>query len=105
MGLPMVGTRIAGLPELVDDGEQGLLVAPGSVDDPTHALDRLVRSPEERRRMGRAGTREGPCQLRRRALGRADEGRARGRARRAHVKSVDEFPVPELEHEQCPDAL
>jgi colanic acid/amylovoran biosynthesis glycosyltransferase len=55
MELPVVSTRITGIPELVDDGKQGLLVAPGRVDALTAALDRLVRSPEERERMGRAG--------------------------------------------------
>jgi colanic acid/amylovoran biosynthesis glycosyltransferase len=60
MELPVVATRIMGVPELVDDGVQGLLVPPGRIDALTEALDRLVRSPEERRRMGRAG-REKVC--------------------------------------------
>ena len=55
MQLPVVSTRITGIPELVDDGKHGLLVAPGRVDALTEALERLVRSPEERERMGRAG--------------------------------------------------
>jgi len=54
MELPVVTTRIMGIPELVDDGADGLLVAPGRADTLTDALERLVRSPEERRRMGRA---------------------------------------------------
>jgi glycosyltransferase involved in cell wall biosynthesis len=52
--LPVVTTRIMGIPELVDDGVHGLLVPPGRVDALTEALDRLVRSPDERRRMGQA---------------------------------------------------
>ena len=54
MELPVVSTRIMGIPELVQDGAHGLLVAPGRVDVLTEALDRLVRSPRERRRMGAA---------------------------------------------------
>jgi glycosyltransferase involved in cell wall biosynthesis len=54
MQLPVVTTRIMGIPELVDDGAHGILVPPGRVDALTEALDRLVRSPEERRRMGQA---------------------------------------------------
>ena len=54
MELPVVTTRIMGIPELVDDGKDGLLVAPGRADALTDALERLVRSPEERRSMGRA---------------------------------------------------
>jgi glycosyltransferase involved in cell wall biosynthesis len=55
MELPVVSTRIMGIPELVQDGAHGLLVAPGRVDQLTAALDRLVRSPQERRQMGAAG--------------------------------------------------
>jgi glycosyltransferase involved in cell wall biosynthesis len=54
MGLPVVTTRIMGIPELVDDGTDGLLVPPGRVDPLVEALERLLRSPEERREMGRA---------------------------------------------------
>jgi colanic acid/amylovoran biosynthesis glycosyltransferase len=54
MELPVVSTRIMGIPELVEDGMHGLLVAPGRADVLAEALDRLVRSPQERRRMGRA---------------------------------------------------
>jgi glycosyltransferase involved in cell wall biosynthesis len=54
MELPVVTTRIMGVPELVDHGADGLLVAPGRTDELTEALARLVEAPEERRRMGRA---------------------------------------------------
>ena len=54
MELPVVSTRIMGIPELVGDGEHGLLVAPGRADVLTDALERLVRAPQERLRMGRA---------------------------------------------------
>jgi colanic acid/amylovoran biosynthesis glycosyltransferase len=57
MELPVVTTRIMGIPELVEDGEHGLLVPPGRADRLVEALDRLVRSPGERRRMGQAGRR------------------------------------------------
>jgi glycosyltransferase involved in cell wall biosynthesis len=55
MELPVVTTRIMGLPELVEDGTHGVLVPPGRVDALTDALERLIRDPEERRRMGAAG--------------------------------------------------
>ncbi len=38
MELPTVTTRIMGIPELIKDGEEGLLVAPGRVDQLTEAL-------------------------------------------------------------------
>jgi glycosyltransferase involved in cell wall biosynthesis len=58
MQLPVVTTHIMGIPELVTDGTEGLLVPPGRVDPLTEALERLVRSPEERRGMGRAARRK-----------------------------------------------
>jgi glycosyltransferase involved in cell wall biosynthesis len=54
-GRPVVTTRIAGVPELVDDGVSGLLVAPGNAGQLAAALERLATSPEEREEMGRAG--------------------------------------------------
>jgi glycosyltransferase involved in cell wall biosynthesis len=55
-GLPVVASRITGVPELVDDGVSGLLVAPGRVDGLVAALERLLgASAEEREAMGRAG--------------------------------------------------
>lgn len=56
MELPVVLTRIMGVPELVEDGTEGLLVVPGRVDALTAALGKLVRSPALRRKLG-AGAR------------------------------------------------
>jgi glycosyltransferase involved in cell wall biosynthesis len=56
MELPVVATRITGVPELVDDGVAGALVAPGARDELVDALAGLLAAPPERRRaMGRAG--------------------------------------------------
>ena len=56
MELPVVASRITGVPELVDEGVSGLLVTPGRGDDLALALERLITAtPEERRAMGRAG--------------------------------------------------
>jgi colanic acid/amylovoran biosynthesis glycosyltransferase len=54
MELPVVSTRIMGLPELIDDAVNGLLVAPGRLDELIEALERLVRSPDERRELGQS---------------------------------------------------
>jgi colanic acid/amylovoran biosynthesis glycosyltransferase len=52
MKLPVVTTRIAGVPELVDDGRSGVLVAPGRADQLADALERLLIDPALRARMG-----------------------------------------------------
>lgn len=54
-GLPVVSTRIAGIPELVEDGLSGLLVAPGRADVVADALERLAADPGRRPAMGAAG--------------------------------------------------
>lgn len=53
--VPVLATRIAGVPRLIADGENGLLVEPGSVDGLTDALARLLSDAELRRRLGQAG--------------------------------------------------
>jgi glycogen(starch) synthase len=54
-GLPVVASRIGGIPETVDDGTTGILVDPGDVDGLARAIVRLARDGELRRRMGAAG--------------------------------------------------
>ena len=51
-GLPLVATDVGALPEIVMDGQTGLIVEPGSVDSLMTALSRLIESAELRRTMG-----------------------------------------------------
>jgi glycosyltransferase involved in cell wall biosynthesis len=51
-GLPVVASDVSSLPELVIDGETGLLVPP---DDPPTLARALARALEERDRLGAAG--------------------------------------------------
>ncbi len=52
LGVPVVASRIGGLPEMVINGETGLLCEPGAADDFASAIDWLARNPDECRSMG-----------------------------------------------------
>ncbi len=56
-GLPVVSTRHAGIPDIVADGDTGLLAAESDLDGLTALLRRLLDSGELRRRMGAAARR------------------------------------------------
>ncbi|MCK6584097.1 MAG: glycosyltransferase family 4 protein [Anaerolineales bacterium] len=53
-GLPVIATRVEGVDEVVRSGEHGLLVALESPVELAQAIIQLLRSPEDRQRMGRA---------------------------------------------------
>lgn len=53
--LPVVATRCGGVPEVVREGVEGLLVAPREPEQIAQALLKLWRDPQARVRMGRAG--------------------------------------------------
>ncbi len=53
--LPVVSTRVSAIPELVDDGETGLLVEPGDRQALAAALERLIADPARRQTLGQAG--------------------------------------------------
>lgn len=53
-GLPVVATRVAGIPEVVRDRETGRLVEPGDAPGLGDALADVVRDPAAARRMGAA---------------------------------------------------
>jgi glycosyltransferase involved in cell wall biosynthesis len=53
-GLPVVGTRVSGITEVIADGTNGRLVPPGDPQALAGAILELYRRPERRRRMGQA---------------------------------------------------
>ena len=61
-GLPVVSTLHAGIPEIVVDGESGILVAEHDVDQTTAALITLSRDPNLRTRMGQRARANMQCQ-------------------------------------------
>jgi len=54
-GLACVATNLSGIPELVEAGRTGLLVAPESPGELAHALEALIVNPARRRSLGEAG--------------------------------------------------
>lgn len=56
-GLPVVGTRVDGVPEMMQDGVSGILVELDDTAALTAALRKLIDDPALRRQMGEAGQR------------------------------------------------
>ncbi|MGB6420540.1 MAG: glycosyltransferase family 4 protein, partial [Anaerolineales bacterium] len=52
---PVIGCKAGGIPEVVDHGETGLLVEPGSSPALAEAILSLLKSPVKLREMGLAG--------------------------------------------------
>lgn len=55
MEIPCVTTHIAGIPELIRHGEEGMLVAPSDADMIARSIALLMDMPELRRQLGQAG--------------------------------------------------
>jgi glycosyltransferase involved in cell wall biosynthesis len=54
-GLACLSTRVSAIPELIEDGDTGVLTPPGDVAALAEALARLIRDPRERARLGAGG--------------------------------------------------
>jgi glycosyltransferase involved in cell wall biosynthesis len=52
---PVIGTTVGGIPELVEDGTTGYVVAPAAPKEIAEKIVRLLRDDDLRRRMGVAG--------------------------------------------------
>lgn len=56
-GLPIVSTRVGGIPDIIKDGESGLLAPPGDAGALADALIRMSRNPEFAAQCGQAARR------------------------------------------------
>jgi len=54
-GLPVVASNTGGIPDLVVEGETGLLAEPGNTVELAAAIQKLLDKPELRRQLGQAG--------------------------------------------------
>jgi len=57
LGKPIVATAVDGVPEMLEDGQTGLLVPPNNPPALAHAVIRLMRDKAEARRIGEAARR------------------------------------------------
>jgi glycosyltransferase involved in cell wall biosynthesis len=57
-GLPIIGTTVGAVPEMVEDGVNGFVVQPGKAEAISTALDKLLGDDELARRMGEASYRK-----------------------------------------------
>lgn len=53
-GLPIVATKVGGTPEVIRDGESGILVAPADSAAISRAIAQLLEAPDLRERLGQA---------------------------------------------------
>jgi starch synthase len=56
-GIPVVASRVGGVPEAVVSGETGILVPPGDPRSLAGAVSSLLAAPERAREMGEHGVR------------------------------------------------
>jgi glycosyltransferase involved in cell wall biosynthesis len=54
-GKPIIASRVGGIPELVSNNENGILVSPGNVEQLVGALLRLLENQSLRNRLGNMG--------------------------------------------------
>ena len=59
-GKPLIASDVGGIPDLVEDGCNGLLVPPGDPGGLADAIMRLIRNPDEAKKMGLRG--KGMCE-------------------------------------------
>lgn len=55
LGRPVLVTRVGGMPEIVTDGREGVVIEPGGAPQIREAILRLYESPDLRKAMGAAG--------------------------------------------------
>ncbi|MGH1577964.1 glycosyltransferase [Planktotalea sp.] len=53
--VPVITTHVAGVPELISDGQEGILVHPGDSNSLSHAIERVLNDVDLAESMGKAG--------------------------------------------------
>ena len=55
MEVPVVASKVGGIPEVVLDGVTGILVEPENIEELKSAIKKLIENPLLRKSMGKAG--------------------------------------------------
>lgn len=58
VGLPVIASRVGGIPDLITDGETGLMFDPSSPENIREVTGRMMNDPDLRARVGQAGKAE-----------------------------------------------
>jgi glycosyltransferase involved in cell wall biosynthesis len=58
VGVPVITTAVAGIPELVEHNQNGLLYPQHDVEGISSGITELLRNPEKRRQLGNAGSKK-----------------------------------------------
>ncbi len=53
--IPVIATKVGGLPEVIDNESSGIIVSPRNVEETANALERLISNAELRNEMGKNG--------------------------------------------------
>lgn len=56
-GVPCVGCKVGGVPEILGESNGGLLVEPGNSDELASSIVKLLQNPKQRLTLGREGRR------------------------------------------------
>lgn len=57
-GMPVVASNVGGIPDIIEDGDEGLLIKAGDIPELRAAIRELLQNDEARRRMGFAARRK-----------------------------------------------
>jgi len=55
VGLPVVASRLGGIPEAVEDNVNGFLATPGNPEELAAAIEKLINDNKVRAKMGQVG--------------------------------------------------
>jgi glycosyltransferase involved in cell wall biosynthesis len=54
-GIPVIGTSVGGVPEVIDDGKSGILVSPDNHVELAKAMKRMLKTRPRMKKMGKQG--------------------------------------------------